>query len=411
MPGKNGIFKVNVSLGPKKIIKVRAQSLPARLVVFIDPPRVGQLGIPYWENQLAHEALERAASSGNEVKYSGDILIFQVVPDVYTALRQTLHILHQNYGRTFSSGEKKALESALSHTQRLHNHLIGLRKGNLDQLFYKVQASALDIIMQVGTNPRDEFKREARDLAVVLGGVVDSWMRANSPAKLWQVAALRRRLQSRLDNILRIEPQIAARRQALKSLIDIMEFRHLAASNFIEWLYLRLEPTYFKKHPLLEKKVSARLQFLVSELDELKIEPFVFPDKNLHEELKRAAWYIERQQFGYARRVLSVSRESLKLRVVRTTLENFITHITQLQFKPRRTLLAPEIAKIDKGFTVILDRLRKIDESRFKKPVCKSISALIKQARALFRKHMPGPAVLLEASRRKLVEAVQNPQL
>lgn len=411
MPGKNGIFKVNVSLGPKKIIKVRAQSLPARLVVFIDPPRVGQLGIPYWENQLAHEALERAALLRNEVKYSGDILIFQVVPDVYTALRQTLHILHQNYGRTFESGEKQSLQTALEHTQRLHDTLIGLRKGNLDKLFSQVEKSAEMVIRQMGLQPRDELKREARDLAIILKQVLDSWQRVNPSAKISQVDALRRRLQERLDAILHIEPKVAARRQTLKSLIEIMEFRHLAASDFIERLYPHLEAAYFKKHPLLEKKVSARLQYLVSELDQLKIEPFVFPDKNLHEELKRAAWYIERQQFGYARRVLSVSRESLKLRVVRTTLENFITHITQLQFKPRRTLLAPEIAKIDKGFTVILDRLRKIDESRFKKPVCESISTLVKQARAVFRKHMPGPAVLLEPSRRKLVEAVQNPQL
>jgi len=108
---------------------------------------------------------------------------------------------------------------------------------------------------------------------------------------------------------------------------------------------------------------------------------------------------------------LSVSRESLKLRAVRTDLENFITYITQLQFKPRRTLVEAEIVKIDKGFTVILSRLRKVDESNFKKPVCAAVGMQVREARDLFHKHMPGPAVLLESARRKLVEAVQNPQL
>ncbi|GEM_PF-6705612 len=411
MLSRTGIVNVKISMGVGKVKKVRAQSLPAGLVLFIDPPMTGQIGVPFWENQLAHEALEQTTLSRTKIKYTGDILIFQVVPDVYTALRQTLHILHQNYGRTFESGEKQALQMALEHTQRLHDVLIGLRKGNLNKLFSQVETSADMVIKQIGLQPRDELKRQARNLAIILKQVLDSWQRVNPSAKISQVDALRRRLQERLDAIFRIEPQVAARRQALKSLIEILEFRHLAVSDFIERLYPHLESAYFVKHPGLEKKVSSRLKFFAAELDQLRIEPFVFPDKNLREELKRAAWYIDRRKFGYARQALSVSRESLKLRAVRTDLENFITYITQLQFKPRRTLIEAEIAKIDKGFTVILSRIQKVNEKNFKKPVCAALDMQLREARSLFHQYMPGPAVLLESVRRKLVAAVQNPQL
>ena len=136
MLSRTGIFKVKISLGPGKVKKVRAQSLPARLVLFIDPPMTGQIGVPFWENQLAHEALAQAALSRTEIKYAGDILIFQVVPDVYTALRQTLHILHQNYGRTFESGEKQALQTALGQLtdSKRPSYVVFLTDGLLSRL-------------------------------------------------------------------------------------------------------------------------------------------------------------------------------------------------------------------------------------------------------------------------------------
>jgi len=395
--------KIKISLGPQKIEQIRARVFYRGLVaVFLESEWQGQIGVPFWENQLAHKAFEQALDRRKEFRYGPDIKIYQKVRDVYSAQRQTLHILHANYGRTFDWGEKKALSQALKASQRLHEQLLVLRKSNLEKLERSIRRETEHIINRVGQQPRNEFKKEARDLAAIIGEILDSRGRVNPFAKIAQVDAMRRRLEERLQIILAVESKIASRRRVLQSMIEICELRFRVAEDFIERLLPNLNLDYFERHEGLEAKVAERLEFYADEISRIKIQPFTFPAQEISREFCKAAEMIRWYEFGEARVYLKISRESLGLRVIRTDVENFITYLTQLMFRPNRSLLSAELKKIRNGFKNIKTRLKSVDEAGFRKPVCREALNFVNTASRLVRS---GKIKNLKSVKKYLVEA------
>ena len=378
---KGSVLTVKISeAGKIKRVKAMAGIFSSNLVVFLD----GRIGVPFWENQLVHNLLR----IDEKVVYKPEVLIYQVLPDIYTALRQTLHILFANYGRTFNQqGEKKDLQQALKIYFKLNEYFLGLRKGNLVRLYDRIGVAGSRILAQVGEQPRDENKKQAVDLATEIVKVLDSKKRVNPSAKLAQLQALKRRLENRINTIIEIEPKVVSRRQVLKTMIEICELRFKALKNMLKRLLPRLTAEYFDRHGSVDLRimVTNHLRNLSSEIAKVRVKPFLYSAKYISDEINEAIGLIEVEKYKSASQVLGPTMESLKLRVVRTDMENFITLVTRLMFKPNRTLIPAEIKRINNGFRNLRSRLGSIDESHFKNPICKPALSFISNAESALK--------------------------
>jgi len=406
--GKVKDVKIAVRHGQKSEIR----TVPARLlyggllVVFTAEEMAGKIGIPYWENQLRHE-LERQKIAA---PLTMDFLIFQVLPDLYTALRQTLHILFANYGRTFKSGgEKQHLEQAIREHAKVGEYFLGLRKSTYEGMSKKIQLSVERILAQIGTQPRDEHKRHALGKLVQVGKVVDSLGRVNPYAKIPQVDISKLEIAERLAVITKIEPHIVARRQVLKTIIEMAELKFRALRDLLVRLLPHLEAEYFSAHGDLElrQKVNYHLAQLVGELNQFDMNPFAKLSVRIQAEVEAASRLILGGNFTSARSVLTPTLESLKLRILRTEMEHLITFLSQLLFQPQQPLEQSKIKRIKGDLKNFRARLATIDERRFQKQVCMRALSRVSEAEKLLNQRKSDKAFILGPVKRKLVGAAQ----
>jgi hypothetical protein len=408
--GMQRTVRISSELGKVRTVKARLNIFGSRLAVFEKGKLAGKIGVPHWANQLAHATLSQAIDRRRGFRYSHKILLYQVYPDLYSALRRTMHILYGNYGRSFKTrGEKSDLNAALGMLQRVNGYYLSLRTGNLDQYHSRIQSQVEALIHKFGTRFQDERKKEARNLMVLVGDVYDSLDRINPSAKLTQLVAIRNRLEERVADILHIEPRIMAQRQSLLSIIELCELRFKLLENFLDRLEPHLTSEYFSSHggADLQKRVACRLQSLAGDIACIDIRPFLIPGQHIDAEVEKAAKLIINGKFNTARRLIKRSHESLRLRVLRTDMENLITRLTRLLFAPQRRLPVAEIERIKKGFRIIRARLATIDESGFRRPVCKHALSLVSEAEQPIKHLVVAQNSVLKPVKEKLVQAAR----
>ncbi len=408
--GNERVVKISLGRGNTRSVAALVGLFGSQLAVFQESKYHGMIGVPYWENQLVHEALRRLQSGEEEFDFSDDLLMYQVLPDVYTALRQTLHILFANYGNSFDTqGEKNHLITALEKEQALNGQLLSLRKINFEQLSAEIKKTVTAIIGQIGTQPRNMKKIKALDYSKMISQVLDAKGRVNPSAKMAQSVALRNRLQDRLQEILAIEPRVMERRTRLVAIIQLCELVFKSAQDFLRRLLPNLTKEYFDSHGgrSLQEKVSYRLQALAGDCSQIRIQPFLFPAEQLANEFDHAASMVMRSNYGGAWDELKKSYESLRLRVIRTDLEDYITVITQLMFQPKRKLLTPELESIEKKVLDFRASISGIDDSRFAKRVCREAVSFIEAAFPFMPAKKNATAKQLEPIKKALVQAAQ----
>ncbi len=379
-----------------KIKKVRSRGglFHGDIRVVVDGPHAGKILIPFWENILVHTAMKEGHY---DVAYHDQKnLVYQIFGDVYSALRYTYHLLEEKYGISFHLGEKGRITSALRLLEDYNDVVVNLHKDNVNSLGAELPRRVGQILEDIGLNPRNEYKREARDLVVTLGSVFDSSGKVNQSVKMAKDIAARNRLLNRRVGILSIEPHIISRRLVLTSVIDEMELYWLGVYDFLGRLFVekgKYEPR--KIFSLLSKRdirsiIVNRLSYYSVQLDKYDIIPFANTSRYVGEELTQAKWLIENGRYKEAAEILSRSWNSLKLRQIRTQLEEALTILTC-------SLFGKEPVVDKKAFDAIIftcrkqiNALKKVDESGFKHPVAKQCMTFVQATiQELIKKNIP----------------------
>ena len=375
--GKLETVKISVK-GKIKKVKARIGIFNSSLGIFTDGNITGCIAVPFWENQIISEIVRK----GRQPVYTKDTKIFQVVKSIFHALRQTYHILYDNYGISFQHGKKQSLVEAISALESLNLFTIGFggKTSRKDKKIF--QKKVKEILDQVGISPRDQRKKEVKKYLEMIENKADQERSVNPGAIRAQTIAVKIRLQDLVNDILSIEHRLVARRQVLISIIEYIELHLKGARHFLELL---LKPEYwqrFKKDDSInQKRVQDHLIFFAIELGKIDIEPFALSCQLAAKELKAASNMIKKNKYDEAYRILSISKESLKRRAIRTDLERTIMRITLflLTDKKAKTFTWQKtIAEVEE----IIKRLDKVDETDFVQPACQRAITPLMVARA-----------------------------
>jgi len=388
----------------KRITKVRARGplYEGDILVCVDGKtrfnfrKQGTILIPFWNNVLIHAAIR----NGNYVvgPYERKNLVYQVFTSVYDALRYTYYLLEGQYGISFKYGEKGKLHKARTALEAYNAAAAaGRRTTQIDALAEELFWQAEIILTQLGTDPRDVFKREVRNKSIQMSTIYDCTGRQNIPSKRAQAVAVENRLKVRRFNISCIEPHIIARRQTLKTLIEEMELYWEGVCHFLSLLFtvnevyepgraLKLLSDEHKR-----RRIDAHLEFYIREMAAFDILPFTSTAYYVRNELEEVRQCIADGREGRAITLLRRSWNSLKLRSIRTQLEEVILELVTLLFGKPSELSKGQKAVCDQVIYRLKNEFPKlfqdVDEAGFEHPVVELALACCKQAeRELYKK-------------------------
>lgn len=367
-----------------KIVKVRSRGglFKSDIRIVIDGKYSGRILIPFWANVLVHTAIKNG--NYNIAYHDQKNLIYQMHGDVYGALRYTYHLLEERYGLTFHHGERGELTEAIKLLKDYNDAVVNLRKDTASKLATELFEKAGLILQQIGTDPRNEYKRSARDLTISLASVFDSSGKVNQTVKMAKSIAVQNRVVNRMVNIAQIEPHIISRRQILQVVIQQMELYWLGVFDFLSKLFTENgEYKFGRLISLLSKKenrnaIINRLAFYSGKLGQYDIIPFSYTDKYVGRELLVAKQAIEKNQFSIAIDQLRKSWNSLKLRQIRTELEEVLTPLTCSLFGKIKTV---DTVVNDRAIYLCsrkIEALGKVSEIGFVRPVSERCIILLR---------------------------------
>jgi len=393
--GSGNIRWVQISEdGVIKKVRSRGGLFHGDIRVVTDGPHKGKVLIPFWANVLVHAALRDGQYPAAYHDHKN--LVYQMFTDVYSALRYTYYLLEKQYGITFQSGEKGRLVQALKLLEEYNDAVVNLRKDTAQGMSAGLAKRAGEILKEIELNPRNAYKREARDLVVTLGNTLDSMDRVNQSVKMAKNVAARNRLLQRKMDILSIEPHIVARRATLLAVIDEMELYWLGVHDFLTRVLMEGRKVDSERcMDLLRNKdhrniIMNRLYYYAGQMDYYDIRPFANTSRYVGEELAHARWRIEHYRYDVATFEMMKIWNSLKLRKVRTSLERVLTDLTCSLFGQQPV--------VDKRFFNDLifrcrqqiEALKKVDETGFSNPVATQSRTFIQAAVAeLVKKKIP----------------------
>ncbi len=356
----------------------------------------GTILIPFWDNVLVHAAI----SNGNYVvgPYERKNLIYQVFGSVYEALRYTYYLLEGQYGISFKYGEKGKLHKARTALEAYNAAAAaGIRTTQIDSLAEELFRQAEIILTQLGTDPRDVFKREARNKSIQMSTIYDCTGRQNVPSKRARAVAVENRLKIRRFNISCIEPHIIARRQTLKTLIEEVELYWEGIRHFLSLLftnngvYVTGRAMKLLSNRQKRERIDAHLEFYIREMAAFDILPFTSTAYYVRNELEEVRRCLTGNLDGKAITLLRRSWNSFKLRSIRTQLEDEILELVTLLFGKPTELSRKQKGVCDQAIFRLKNEFPKlfqdVDEAGFEHPVVESALACCKQAeRELYKK-------------------------
>lgn len=371
----------------------RADIFGVFLCVVIHPEKyTGMFLVPNWERS------KQRALANPETARRGPA--WQMVPSVYAAYRQSLHILHQ-YGAQLDEGEKKLLIEARDTALTLNLRALG--KGGrtpIPKVHEKLRALALQIADPL-QNVRNTHKREARNHMLAI--LDPDGEPINRPAARARAVAVRNELSNRVNEIMRIEPRILGRQQVLLSLIHLAELYLEVPKDFLDKL---LEFDGFK--PLFDRHRRAvaadHLEFLAQELELLDFNPYremcsltvrdMRGARNIlrKEKLTREDW----QQF---RLLLKRCHIAITIKNIQIGIERSILHL--LKFEHEGGTLPTDVTLL--GVQTLIQKLAACDDSTLEKPVCKTALGHLDTAKHLLLNYETEPK--LEELKRSVRQA------
>lgn len=324
-----------------------------------------RIAVPQWRNQLINDLLR----AGRPPRYTPDTLVYQVVGDVFAGVRYTHRVLYGNYGVDFYSGMKGRLMKAIGVLDQMSLLALGFRKGTIDRHIGDFQRMIGEVFTLVGTDPTDLRKKKVITYGERIKCGRDSRGQVNPSAAMMQIIAGKKDLQSVVESIMSIEPSIIRRQQVLVSIVNYAEAVITGVRQFLDLLLMGDNFTKIEETGDEREKVLISLGFYRQELQTIDIAPYYRTCFAIRDEFRRAIEDIKEGKFVHARRLLSRSRESLKIRGVRLDIERMLMLVMLNETDPRAHPLAlPEL------YTHLADcvrRLSAVDERGFALPVLK----------------------------------------
>lgn len=350
MIGGGRIENVRISLGRKGKIYVKARTglYGTGIGVIIEKGDwQGMILVPRWESI---RKLVKTTREVPKIKWTPSEIHRQKFPSIYYAIRETYHILVENYGVDLKVGEKALMLSAIEAAQNLNLAVIGLRKGNEE--IYRVQLNKLvnQIERKIGHTFYNLFKQEGINYLEKLRTTRDSLGKVSETVKMVGALAAKKRFTGRLEEIMCIQPVIEERRKALLALRDLIEYRLAKTKHFLWTIRERLNLKTFISDKTEKERIVTHLLQLANEISQIDIQPYLFTCQMIGKELREAVRNIQNQEIDEALILLNRSLESLKLKDVQKKIEELIEKITVFLFRKKITepdkLILEEVREI-----------------------------------------------------------------
>ncbi len=300
-----------------------------------------------------------------------------LLPSLYDAYRQTLHILHQ-YGEKISLGESNLMLQAHKEAKELNLAILGLRKVNVRDYEARLRQRVETLIQKTGGEAREINKKEALEYLNKLKLLRDKSGKVSETVKMSEAYALMRRFDARLhEGIFHILPVIVTRHQVLKLMLEIIRYYLRSAEDFLKKL-LELKEK-IPDEDWQRQRLALRLQYLAFDLERIDLNPFR-SCQWCAEEMQKAGNFFYKREDAKALSILRTSFFSLRMKRIQENLERFILELTQLLWRIEEK---PQIAQTN-IFSPLQFRLRRImedlstiSEENFRKPVLASVNTIL----------------------------------
>lgn len=372
--GTTRAFRIQIS-GNESPVTARTGIFGVRISVITSPEKLaGMFLVPNWELAKQRARAKNAPPNGPE---------WMLVPSVYAALRQTMHTLH-TYGVTLREGEKSLVESLREKTRELNMTVLGLGMGGDPELIRADLQALRSAILDPLRRVRNENKVAAREQLIRALAITDSRGRVNPQAARARTVSADHSLSERMDEMLQIEPRIAARHRVLLSLIQLSESCLDAVSNFLA-LNARHDAAQRQTDPLTRKQIALQCIFLAQSLDALDFWPYREMCARTAADLRRASHLLSARKAPEAHEVTSAlnrCRVAITIKECQVAFERAIYRITRAAHRDQTPRTQESV--MTAVFTA-RDALRRLDDTCLARPVAARAAELASEACVLLR--------------------------
>lgn len=340
----------------------------------------GRFMVPKWQELIS---LLKPGEDRRKFKFRSKHLGSQMVGNVFTALRQTEHILRK-YGLHAPVGEAKLMQEASRVAHEMNVETL-TAEGNT---YLNLRDHAEELMRRI-RKPNAELhnlpKREAYDQLNALRLPLDSRGRANPSAKAARTVALERRFEERLREIMRIDPLIAHRARALVSLIQAAESELDAFEDFLKEI-LKSTKLQSTEIALPHARVTIQLNWYARKLQAISYNPYRTFAIETARDISRANVVSNPDSREKFDKVLTRCLNALKVKRAQVEIERLIWMFTDALLKRNNEKLLQHIRE---RLSKVTDILGNIDESSFRKPICGEAIKYLKTAEFNFANPSP----------------------
>jgi len=366
-------------------ITARMQIFGRDFGVVTNPPlHRGKIVVPRWEDL---ETLVADRRLRHDFRWQAKHIRHQLVGTIYEAFRQTWHILAK-YGLDLQTGEKSKMRAAGELARLLNLTVLGLRPGvNVNDVRRFTEDAVAGAAKLLG-KPKKFSKQEALENLLALHSGADSRGRVNPGVAMARTRTAYARLRERLqDEIMRIDPHIEARQKSFVNMIQLAELYLAAVNDFLTLLLRRdgLRPLFDRSNA-----IAAHLEYCAQDLEEIDFNPYRHACLETVRDLREARDLIrhgklDAETLKTIRRLLVKCRSAIAIKRLQVELERDIFRLTRLLQRGRfstpgegMNLRLMTLAAKLKGTHA---QLIGIDESGFRRPVCREATKLVEEAR------------------------------
>lgn len=300
---------------------------------------------------------------------------------IYEAIRARFSTL-MRYGLRGENGELQQIRSFIEAVEEIVQALIRYTELSPKDI-WGVNQKIAEVIVGLERS-RKETKKQAYKFFENSQNLVDSLGRPNPQATSAKISAGKTRLQKREGEIRIISPRIGLWELALVNEKIRIEriLRGIERS-----LSAALRSGHIFKEGALVSEVQIKglckcLDLHEDNLSTIDSQPFLFVCVRIIEEFKQAKELICKRQFQKAKKVLKVSLESLRLKILQGRIEKLIFSLDLMIYSKSRK--KEQVQNIQKELQQVIQEMSQIDESGFKFKVCEKVLTSLHDALLAF---------------------------
>ncbi|RJO59006.1 hypothetical protein C4546_04225 [Candidatus Parcubacteria bacterium] len=307
---------------------VRARALfKSRIYVITQAPErrlLGCLAVPRWSNVPTEKDLRFFNR-----KRVAKVLRYIVFADLYFLNRALKH--GDSFYLQEESGEIPRLNQVLEVCHRLNGVLLGLRKGNVDELIVIIVGMVEKAILDVNPNATNSLKKEILNQFTAIGNIEDSLGRVNNGALLARLVAIRERTMRREADAVDINAVWALRRRVVSMCLEILEFQVKAAADYLK----QVLDNWHEVSILRRIRVAEQLEIYARVFEGIDIQPFRPTFLYSTDEFKHAAEFLKTNKVAEAHALLKTTYAGFQLRDLRIELEKLMFAVSRKRRFPK----------------------------------------------------------------------------